>query len=466
MADAIIQGIFSAAFLASILRVTTPILLPSLGALISDRAGVINIGLEGMMLGAAFTGVVVSAYSQTWFGPEIGQVIGPWLGLVAGVFVAVMMALLLGFFHLRLKANLILSGVAISFLGSAATVAIMFELTGDRGNTSTLASLQIPFIQLPEFINSIPVIGPFFFQVFDNQSAMTWVAFISVGLVWFLLYRTPFGMHLRASGENPTAAQSVGIPVQRTRFIALMLSGLFAGLGGIHMSMGYLSLFQRDMTAGRGFIALATPLLGGNNPVGTMAASMVFGFFDALSNRIGSLQIPSMLPLMIPNVATVLALVIYALQTRQSQRVKALRASASGDFNNAYWNILQRLSLLHVILAMLAIIGVIITICLFAAPNGFGGSEVAFPIGFIIAAASAVLIAINVPFLARVERISQHAWYSGAAAVVSLGIYVGLFLSLFNAPTVSFPLALLVGAVIWSALGGMRLNGMAHSKTA
>ncbi len=466
MADAIINGIFSAAFLASILRVTTPILLPSLGALISDRAGVINIGLEGMMLGAAFTGVIVSAYSQTWFGPETGQIIGPWLGLVAGVFVSVMMALMLGFFHLRLNANLILSGVAISFLGSAATVAIMFELTGDRGNTSTLASLQIPFIQLPEFINSIPLIGPFFFEVFDNQSAMTWIAFISVGLVWFLLYRTPFGMHLRAAGENPMAAQSVGIPVQRTRFIALMLSGLFAGLGGIHMSMGYLSLFQRDMTAGRGFIALATPLLGGNTPAGTMVASMVFGFFDALSNRIGSLQIPSMLPLMVPNVATVMALVIYALQTRQSQRVKALRAASTGDFNAAYWNIIQRLSLMHVVLAMLAIIGIIIAICLFAAPNGFGGNEVAFPLGLVIAVVSVILIAINVPFLARVERIAQQVWYSGVAAVISLGVYLGLFLALFYAPTLALPLALVLGAAIWAGLGGIRLVGMRQPQLA
>lgn len=457
MFDTIIQSIFSAAFLASILRVATPILLPSLGALISDRAGVINIGLEGMMLVSAFTGVIFSAYAQTWFGTETGLIIGPWLGLVMGLVVAALMALLLAFFHLRLKANLILSGIAISLLGSAGTVAIMYELTGDRGNTSTLPSLVIPFIQLPEFINNIPVIGPFFFQIFDNQSAMTWIAFIMVFLVAFMLYRTPFGVHLRAAGENPEAAASVGIPVKRTRYIALLLSGLLAGLGGIHMSMGYLSLFQRDMTAGRGYIALATPLLGGNTPYGTMAASLVFGFFDALSNRLGSLQIPSQLPQMIPYVATVMALVVYALQTRQSQRLKALRAAEGEGFNAQYWRILQRLSVLHVLQAMVAIIGIIITVSVIAAPNGFGGPDVANPLGLMIGVASVVLIGMNLPFVRRVETIPQRIWLSAIATVLSLGAYLTLFLALLMEVPVALIAGVILSAVVWLAFGGLNL---------
>jgi simple sugar transport system permease protein len=457
MFDTVIQSIFSAAFLASILRVATPILLPSLGALLSDRAGVINIGLEGIMLSSAFTGVIFSAYAQTWFGPETGLMIGPWLGLAMGVLVGVLMALLLAFFHLRLKADLILSGIAINILGSAGTVAIMYELTGDRGNTSTLPSLVIPFIQLPEFINDIPVIGPFVFQILDNQSAMTWIAFIAVFLVAFLLYRTPFGMHLRAAGENPEAAASVGIPVQRTRYIALMLSGLMAGLGGIHMSMGYLSLFQRDMTSGRGFIALATPLLGGNNPYGTMAASLVFGFFDALANRIGSLQIPSQLPQMIPYVATVMALVVYALQTRQSQRLKALRAAEGEGFNAEYWRILQRLSVLHVLQAMVAVIGIIITASLVAAPNGFGGPDVANPLALVIGAVSVVLIGVNLPFVRRVETIPQRVWLSAAATVLSLGVYLALFLALLVEIAPAVIAGFVVSVLVWLLFGGFNL---------
>lgn len=159
MFDNVIDGIFSAAFIAAILRVTTPILLPSLGALISEKAGVLNIGLEGMMLSSAFTGVVVSAFAQDWFGMETGLVVGPWLGLALGVSVSLLMSFILALFHLDLKGDLFLSGIALNILGSSATVAIMFELTGDRGNTSTLASLQMPFIQLPEFINQIPLVG-------------------------------------------------------------------------------------------------------------------------------------------------------------------------------------------------------------------------------------------------------------------------------------------------------------------
>jgi ABC-type uncharacterized transport system permease subunit len=460
--DPVIQGILSAAFLASILRVTTPILLPSLGALISDRAGAINIGLEGTMLGAAFTGVVVSAYSQQWLGPEAGRVLGPWLGLVGGVFVAITMSLLLAFFHLRLKTNLVLSGIAINVLGSAATVAIMFELTGDRGNTSTLASLAMPFIQLPEFINSIPLLGPFIYGVFNNQSIMTWIAFLAVPLVWFMLYRTPFGMHLRAAGENPAAAESVGINVVRTRLYAFMLSGLLAGLGGIHMSMGYLNLFQRDMTAGRGFIALATPLLGGSNPVGTMGASMIFGFFDAISIRIGTLQIPSMLPQMVPYVATIMALVIYALQLQQTRRVRALRAAEGERFDARFWRVVQRLSLLHVVSAMIAVIGIIIAVAMFSAPNGFGGPEVANPVALAIGVVSIVLIALGLPFVIRVERIGQRAAFSLAATIISLGVYMGLFLTLFFTPLIAVAAGAGLGLLAWVVLGGLHLLRTRH----
>nr|PZN55044.1 MAG: hypothetical protein DIU68_09205 [Chloroflexota bacterium] len=439
------------------LRVATPILLPSLGALLSDRAGVINIGLEGMMLGSAFTGVIVSAYSLQWLGPETGAALGPWLGLLAGVAVAVLMALLLGFFHLRLKADLILSGIALNILGSAATVAIMYELTGDRGNTSNLRSLVVPFIQLPSFINDIPIVGPFIYGVFNNQSVMTWVAFLSVGVVWYVLYRTPFGMHLRAAGENPAAAESVGIRVVRTRYMALVLSGVFAGLGGIHMSMGYLNLFQRDMTAGRGFIALAVPLLGGNHPIGTGLASLVFGFFDALAIRIGSLQIPSQVPQMIPYIATVMALVIYALQARQTLRVRALRAAEGENFNAPRWRAIQRLSVLHVFLAMIAVIGLIVSANLLAAPNAFGGPDSANPLAAGIGVISIILIAASAPFIARVERTASHALLSAAVSTLSLAVYLGLFLALFFEVGVALAIGAILGAAVWLVLGGRRL---------
>lgn len=466
MFENVIQGIFSAAFIASILRVTTPILLPSLGALISDRAGVINIGLEGLMLIAAFTGVIFSAYAQDWFGQQTGILIGPWLGLIMGVFAAVVMSLVLAFFHLELKGDIILSALAINIFGSAATVAIMFELTGDRGNTSsTLASLEMPFIQLPIFIQDIPIIGAFIYGVFNNQSVMTWLAFIMVGVVSYVMYRTPFGMHLRAVGENPQAAESVGIPVKRVRYIALAISGMFAGFGGIHMSMGYLRFFQRDMTAGRGFIALATPLLGGNTPLGTGIASVVFGFFDALGIRINSLEIPSQLPQTVPYIATIMALVIYALQAQLTMRVRSLRAAEGEGFDRVYWRSIQQLSLLHMVLLMVAIVGIIISVYMFAAPNGFQGPEVAFPVGAVIAFVSIIIIGSNVLFITKVEQVAQWTIQSAGVATVSLGIYLGLFFALFTSIPVALIIGLVLGFVVWFLLGGGRLFNRTPRKT-
>ena len=454
MFENVIDGIFSAVFVAAILRVTTPILLPSLGALISEKAGVLNIGLEGMMLSAAFTGVVVSAYAQDWFGFETGVAIGPWLGLILGVSVSVLLSFVLALFHLQLKGDLFLSGIALNIFGSSATVAIMFELTGDRGNTSTLASLQMPFIQLPEFINDIPLIGGFIFGVLDNQSVMTWIAFIAVFFVSFFLYRMPIGMHLRAVGENPEAAASVGINVKRIRYLALLISGFFAGLGGIHMSMGYLQLFQRDMTNNRGFIALVTPSLGGGTPAGTMVASSVFGFFDALGIRIGSLEIPSQLPQSIPYFATVLALVIYALQRRISQRVSEMRTASGAGFDAAFWGSIQRISILHMLLMMFAVIGVVTGGAILSAPNGFGGAETAMPAGLLIGAASIALFVISLPFVSDIFRIQERWMASATVTIVSLGIYLTLFMTLFFEPLLALAMGLALSAVVWYMIGG------------
>ena len=454
MFENVIDGIFSALFVAAILRVTTPILLPSLGALISEKAGVLNIGLEGMMLSSAFTGVVVSAYAQDWFGFDTGVAVGPWLGLALGVSVSVLLSFVLALFHLDLKGDLFLSGIALNIFGSSATVAIMFELTGDRGNTSTLASLQMPFIQLPEFINDIPLIGGFIFGVLDNQSVMTWIAFIAVFIVAFVLYRTPFGMHLRAVGENPEAAASVGIHVKRIRYLALLISGFFAGLGGIHMSMGYLQLFQRDMTNNRGFIALVTPSLGGGTPIGTMIASSVFGFFDALGIRIGSLEIPAQLPQSIPYFATVLALVIYALQRRISQRVTEMRTASGAAFDAAFWGSIQRISILHMLLMMIAVIGVVTSGSMLAAANGFGGAETAVPAGLLIGVASIVLFVIGLPFVRDIFSIQRNWAASALVTVVSLGIYLTLFLALFFEPLLALIIGLVLSALVWFMIGG------------
>jgi len=319
MLELVLRGIFSALFVASVLRISTPLILPALGGLISELSGATNIALEGIMLVAAFAGVVVSAYTQS-----------VWLGVLSGILSGVLVAGFLAYFHLYLKADLILSGIALNIMATGGTIFLLYVLTGDKGSSSTLASGSVPVVKIP-IIHDIPILG----TILSGHNIFTYLAFILTWLVSVFLYKTPQGVHLRAVGENPEAAASLGINVRRVRLTALLLSGALASLGGLNLSMAYLTLFQREMTAGRGFIALAAIYLGGRTPWGTLIAAILFGFFDALSNQLGSLAIPSQWVQMIPYVATILALVIYALRQRAQAIERARRFQekhlATGD---------------------------------------------------------------------------------------------------------------------------------------
>jgi len=298
--------IFSVEFGYAVLRVTTPILFAALGALISDRAGVINIALEGIMLIAALTGVIFSALSQSAF-----------VGLLSAVLIGALVGMMLAYFALNLKTDVILSAIAINLMAVGGTVFIMYVVAGDKGISSSLASKVLPKLNLP-LIQDIPVLG----SILSGHNVLTYVAILMVFVMQYFLYKTPLGLQIRAVGENPEAADSVGISVRRTQYIALTLSGLMAGFGGAYMSMGYVSWFSKNMTAGRGFIALAAEAMGGATPIGAFLTSLLFGFFDALSNSLQSLRIPAEFVQMIPYAATVVGLVIYAInKTNQIKRV-------------------------------------------------------------------------------------------------------------------------------------------------
>lgn len=315
--EVVLRSIFTAAFIATIIRVSTPLILPALGGLLSELAGVINIALEGIMLAAAFFGVVVGALAPTWF-PGLPPWAAIWLGVVAGIVAALILSWIIAFFHLELGADIILAALAINILAQGGTVFIMFALTGDKGSTSTLASPAIPAIIIP-FVNDLPFLGRLLnAENLTGYNIMTYAAFIFTALVWLFLYRSPLGTHLRAVGENPAAAASVGINVKRVQYIALLLSGFLAALGGLNLSMGYLTIFQADMTAGRGYIALAAVFLGNKNPFGTMVAALIFGAATALAAQLGTLNIPNQYFEMIPPFVTIAALVIYNVR-RQAQ---------------------------------------------------------------------------------------------------------------------------------------------------
>ncbi|HCZ06282.1 MAG: ral nucleoside transport system permease protein [Thermotogota bacterium] len=292
----IARSILSAEFVYSVIRVSTPLIFAVMGALLSEIAGVINIALEGMMLMAAFWGVIVSAFTGS-----------AWLGMLAGLASAVLLALALAYFHLNLRTNLILAGIALNLFASGATVFLLYLISGDKGSSASIKSYVLPRVDIP-LLKDIP----FFGDALSGHHILTYLAFAAVVFVQYLIYRTPLGLRLRAVGENPEAAESVGISVRRVRYIALVLSGLMAGFGGVFLSMGYVSWFARDMTSGRGFIALAAQALGGKTAIGGMLGAMLFGLAEALSYTFQAIRIPSEFTNMMPFVFTLIALAVYA----------------------------------------------------------------------------------------------------------------------------------------------------------
>ena len=290
------------------IRVATPILLTALGAVICERTGVVNLGLDGIMLISALFGVLGSAWGGNLF----------W-GIVAGVGAALVVSGVFAYFHLMLKANAVLCGTAINTIAGGLTVFVLQLATGEKGSSSSLKSYSFPAVRIP-VIKDIPVLG----DILSGHNVVTYFAFLMVIVISVFLYRTPMGLRMRAVGENPSAASSVGQNVVKIRFLAILLCGVMAGMGGMYLSMGYLSMFTRDMVAGRGFIALAACAMGQASPVGALISSMVFSFFDGLSNILQLLQIPSEFVQMLPYGATILGLTIYSIQ-KQRQKNKRNR---------------------------------------------------------------------------------------------------------------------------------------------
>ncbi|RKX86018.1 MAG: ABC transporter permease [Spirochaetes bacterium] len=299
----LLSSIFSTGFAFAILRVMTPLLFPALGVAVSELAGSVNIALEGIMLVSAFFGVIVSAYTGSLF-----------LALIAGIVAGVFMGALLAYFHLKMKADIILGAIALNMFASGITIFLLFLITGDKGSTSSLQSLVFPSIDIP-LLKSIPILG----EIFSGHNILTYAALLAVPFFYVLMFKTPLGLRIRAVGQNPDAAESVGINVDKIKLYALMLSGLFGALGGLYLSMGYVSWFSRDMTAGRGFIAIAAATLGGNMPVGILLSSLLFGFVNSIAIYIASLNVPSELIQMIPYLVTLIALAVFAMR---AQRIK------------------------------------------------------------------------------------------------------------------------------------------------
>ncbi len=256
------------AVVAEGLTFTTPLIWAALGGIISERSGVVNVGLEGMMLVGCYFGIFGADVCNSW-------VLGALIGTVAGG----VLGLLHAYFAIQLRANQVVSGVAINLLAVGITGYFFVSHYGDNGTPGTLP--QVPNVTLP-VVDHIAFLD----DAFGHTNLLTWIGLLLVPVVWWFLFRTRAGLRLRAIGEQPRAASTVGLKVIATRYAAVVVSGMLAALGGVYLADGFDGSFNFDMTDGRGFIALAAVIFGKWNPFGALGATILFGFSSALAYRL------------------------------------------------------------------------------------------------------------------------------------------------------------------------------------
>jgi ABC-type uncharacterized transport system permease subunit len=256
------------ALFAAMLRFATPLIFGALGGIVSERSGVVNIGIEGMMLMGCYFGI---------YGADVG---GSWLvGLVFAMAAGGVLALVHAVFSVTLRADQIVGGVAINLLALGITGYLFVEHYGENGTPDNIS--RVPDITLP-VIKDIPFVG----DVIGKVNLLTWLALLMVVALAVFLFRTPRGLRLRSIGEHPRAAETVGLSVIRTRYVAVIASGVLAALGGAYLSIGFLGSFNQNLTAGRGYIALAVVICGRWRPGGALAFALLFGFSSAIAQRL------------------------------------------------------------------------------------------------------------------------------------------------------------------------------------
>jgi len=290
-----ITDIINAGLFAAALRMATPLVFASIGGMFSERVGIVNIALEGMMLTGAFSGVLATFATGN-----------PWIGVLASVLAGGLLGYLHAILTVKFAGNQIVSGTGINLLALGATAYLCKAVWGSRGASQSVQGLDAISIPL---VKDIPFLG----EIIGNQTPLVYMSILVVILSYILLFKTPGGLRIRAVGEHPAAADTSGVDVYRTKYLCVVLSGMLAGLGGAFLSLGHLNLFVMGMTGGRGFIALAAMIIGGWTPFGALGASFLFGFADALQIRLQSVGIlPSQIVLTLPYILTIVVVAIFA----------------------------------------------------------------------------------------------------------------------------------------------------------
>ena len=303
----IFESIFSMNMLMATLRMAVPLAIASIGSVICERSGIINLGIEGMMLSGAFGAVVGAHYTSN-----------PWLGVLAGVLTGGLFGLIHALLCIKFRTNQSVSGVGINIFASGLTIVLCRAIWDSDGSSGTVE--QVSNITIPG-LNKIPLIG----QLFDKQSPFLYITALIVFVSWYIMYKTNIGLRLRTIGDHPKAAATAGVNVTRYRYVCVILCGMLCGLAGAYLSVDQSNLFVKEMVAGRGFMALAATIFGGWNPAGSLLASLLFAFAQALRINV-SMALPQRILQMVPYVLTLLVLIVF--------RRRAQGPQAAGDIKD------------------------------------------------------------------------------------------------------------------------------------
>ncbi len=316
-----LADLFTLDLIRSGIRLATPIILAALGGALCHRAGVLNLALEGKMLLGAFVGILAAFFFQNSY---LGVIVA---GLAGGALGAIF-----AFVYLRYQVNLVILAIAINLFILEMTVFFMRTFLGDVGTWSDPSIEQLPDLSLP-VLHNLPAVG----QIFSGYNAIVYLSWLAALVSYFILFHTKFGRHVRAVGENQEAAEAAGINVARVKVFALVISGILAAVGGAFLSVGHLTLFTRNMSNNRGWIAVTAALFGFNHPIAVFFTGMFFGFADAFAVRLQTTtNIPPSLVQFLPPVFTLLALILVAVRSharealaRRAFRVRAHREIAA-----------------------------------------------------------------------------------------------------------------------------------------
>ena len=295
-------------FLFSVIRISTPLMYVALCAVVSQQSGLLNMAAESMMLASALTGVIFSAVSQNL-----------WVGILCGMFFAVLVTLFLCFATFVMKVDLYLMSIAMNTAMIGGTIFVMYALTGVKSNTAAFyKSLSMPAVDIP-LVKDIPVLG----AILSGHNGFTYIAVGMIFAVWFLIFKTKTGLRMRAVGQNPKAAESVGINPRFIYTLSFVIASMIASLGGMYLSMGYQKFFIREITGARGFIGMSASTIANANPFYAAAVSLVLGLSEAITNNLKVYITDAQLLSAIPHMLTIaLIMLLAAIRLYRQNRIQ------------------------------------------------------------------------------------------------------------------------------------------------